>query len=141
MTCPEPAQFARLARPYQDLEAVARLRRLTALLHPQTSSPLAGELAAMLAGETLRLDTIGIRRIVTERCDFTSFSRNHPYLDEVMQDENESRREWEKSFLRSSGCYRNQSGDYGKVVMVPSLYLWIALALHQAAIAPAPEGL
>ena len=134
------AQFSALARPFEDTEALMRLRRLAALDEPESGRPLAEELAKMLRGEPQRLDILGIRRIASKDSDYTAFRRNHDWLDDVLQDASESRREWEKSFLRTSGCYRYLSGDHGKVVMAPSIYVWMALALHQASIAPGPEG-
>lgn len=138
---PDVPAFSAFARTLKEVDAIMRLRRLIAAPSPDLETPMSILLTRMLQGECDLLASIGILTIDTESREFTLFMRGNPYLDQNMQDADEGYRAWEKAMLRSPGCYRSTSGDWGRCIYAPTGYLWCALALGASDLEPAPKTL
>lgn len=133
--------FSAFARTLKDVEAVVRLRRLIAAPSPDLDAPMSILLTRMAHSESDLLASIGMLTIDTESREFTLLIRGNPYLDQNMQDADEGDRAWEKAMLRSHGCYRSTSGEWGRCIYAPTGYLWCALALGAPDLEPAPKTL
>lgn len=116
-----------LAEMAQVLAAEPGMMRLIRLLKaPKAGRSVVDILVDYLRGRDSEDISIGILTNSEKAWKIVGFRRNHPYLNEIMQDPGEAERTWERELLRLPGVHRRPS-----IIAVPAGYLWAAIERYR----------
>lgn len=89
-------------------------------------SPNRLRMVSMLRGDRFACAKLGVRIVYENGKEIAAFGRNHPYLNQIMQDADEPARAWEKALRRLPGVH-GRATEAGRALATPLGYLWAAL--------------